>query len=70
MTKRRNLFQYVSDAGTVSLDRQPDGTVTLSVQLNGAQDRPQAPLPLPIDAVKGLGDAARFEALLHKGEGD
>lgn len=70
MTARRNLFVHNSDEGTVSLDRGPDGAVTLSVQLHGVQDQPQASITLPAEAVKALGDAARYEALLHKERGD
>lgn len=69
---RVNLFAFtepsreVGYVGYVSLNREADGSVTLTVREPGATEPPQATITLPIEALRALGDAARFEALQHK----
>jgi len=69
---RVNLFAFtepsreVGYVGYVSLNREPDGAVTLTVREPGDTEPAQATITLPIEAVRALGEAARFEALRHK----
>lgn len=69
---RVNLFAFtepsreVGYVGYASLNREADGTVTLTVREPGVTEPAQATITLPIEAVRALGDAARFEALRHK----
>lgn len=58
--KRVILFAEESDGVQLAaLYREEDGRVTLTVKQPGT-------VTLPTEAVKALGDAARFEALRHK----
>ncbi len=57
---RKQLFAHAVDGvERAALTREDDGRVLLTVAQPGVVE-------LPVEAVKALGDAARFEALRHK----
>jgi hypothetical protein len=61
------LFEYTSaEAGSLSIHREADGSVTITTRSPADALSGPATFRPPTSVLRALGDAARFEALRHK----
>ncbi len=64
---RALLFEYASaEAGSLSIHREADGSVTITTRSPADALSGPATFRPPTSVLRALGDAARFEALRHK----